>query len=473
MKIYRIPKPFIFIIFGASGDLAKIKIFPALYALAEQKRLPKDYYIVGFSRSAKTDAQFRKEFSQSVKAHHDGKVNKKILDTLLKQVHYFTGDYGKKEDYIEFRKHLKTLSGTNKITKIAYFSVPPFVFKDIIKNLGETRDSKNEDLRLVLEKPFGHNTLSARELFHHVGNYFSEDCVYLLDHYLGKSAVQSILNLRHNNRILNRMLKGPQISNIQITASEDQGIESRAGYFDKVGTFKDMIQSHLLQILALTSMSIPITDDGKSIHREKYSILSAIKFIESPRNIVLGQYEGYHKEKNIPQNSKTNTFAALRLFIDRETWYKVPIYVRSGKKLNEKHTYVTIELKKNEFQGRDSDPNRIIFELQPRERIIIKLVNQHGASMDYQDITTSDSIACEGDFCLPEHGLLLLDVIRNRKSNFLSFPEIIAAWRLSDQIENMIEKGKVKIEKYLDSSSGPKSQDKITAIDGFKWYDPH
>lgn len=473
MKIYRIEKPFIFIIFGASGDLAKLKIFPALYSLAEQKRLPKKFHIVGFSRTEKTDQQFQKEFAKSVKENHKGSVDKTILKELLKHVTYFTGQYKIKKDYFSFRQYLKKISGSDSISKIAYFSVPPIVFKDIIKNLGESKKLKKEDIRLVLEKPFGHDTMSAKSLFHFVGNYFDEESVFLLDHYLGKSAVQSILHLRHNNRILNKLIKGPEIANIQITAAESVGIQSRAGYFERIGTFKDMIQSHLLQILALTSMSIPITEDGKSVHREKYSILSAIKFIESPSNIVLGQYEGYRKEEGVAKNSKTDTFAALRLFIDRESWFKTPIYIRSGKKLNEKHTYVTIELKKNKFQSKDAEPNRIIFELQPKERILIKLINQHGTSMDYQDLTTADSIACTGDFCLPEHGLLLLDVIRNNKANFLSFPEIIAAWRLADKVDKCISKGKIKLEKYPQGSTGPKSQTRLTATDGFQWYDPH
>lgn len=468
MKIYRISKPFIFTIFGASGDLAKLKIFPALYALAEQKRLPKQFHIIGFSRTQKTDKQFQKDFEKSIKENYDGKVNAKILKDLLKHVSYFTGNYSKKDDFIEYKKYLKDLAGKEKITHVTYFSVPPVVFEDIIKNLGETT-AKSQDVRLVLEKPFGHDTMSARKLFHFVGTYFDESNVYLLDHYLGKSAVQSILHLRHNNRILNALIKGPEISNIQITASESVGIEDRAGYFEKVGTFKDMIQSHLLQILALTSMSIPITEDGKSIHREKYSILSALKFIESSRNIVLGQYEGYLKEKGVAKNSKTNTFAALRLFIDRESWYKTPIYIRSGKKLKSKHTYITIELKKNEFQDKHTRPNQIIFELQPNEQIKFKLVNQFGEDMEQYELTTGDSIACIGDFCLPEHGLLLLDVMKENKANFLSFPEIIAAWRLADQIDKCIRKGKIKLEKYKAGSEGPQSQHQLTKIDGFKW----
>ena len=473
MKLYKIEKTFALTIFGASGDLAKLKLFPALYSLAEQKRFPKNFYIIGYARSKKSRNQFQKEFEESIIKAHGKDLNKKILKELSDKVYYFQGQYDKKQDFQELNEYIKKLSNSKQITKLAYFSVPPTVFQDIIKNLGETKHSKNEDLRLIIEKPFGQDTHSAKELFHYVARYFEEENVYLLDHYLGKSAVQSILTLRHSNRLLNIMIKGPEIANIQITASEKVGVENRAGYFDQVGTIKDMIQSHLLQILALIAMSIPITEAPEGLHREKYSILSALKFIDSQKNIVLGQYDSYKKEADIPKNSKTETFAAMRLFIDRESWYKTPIYIRTGKKLKEKHTYVVIELKKFAFQPKTEEPNRLIFELQPDERINIRLVNKQGSSSHYQEISTADSMACEGDDCLPEHGLLLLDVMRKRRLHFLSFQEIIATWQIIDHILKFIAKNKSKLESYKDYSEGPDSQKKLTEMDGFQWFDIH
>lgn len=469
MKLYRIEKPFVLIIFGASGDLAKLKLFPALYSLMSQHRFPKDFYIVGYARSNKAEQEFHKEFEESIKKNYKEEISNQLLKQLSKNVSYFQGQYDKKTDFIKLREYLLKLTGKKNITTLAYFSVPPTVFKDIIKNLGETKHSKSEDLRLIVEKPFGNDTPSARELFHFVARYFEEDSVYLLDHYLGKTAVNSLLNLRHSNRLLNSMMKGPEINNIQITAFEKIGVSTRGSYFDQVGTIKDMVQSHLLQILALMTMSIPITENAESLHREKYSILSALKFTESKSNIVLGQYESYHKEKDIPKNSRTETFAALRLFIDRESWYKTPIYIRTGKKLNKKHTYVVVELKKFAFQPKNEEPNRLIFELQPEEKINIRLINRAGLAEHYQEITTSHSIACTGDDCLPEHGLLLLDVIRKRRVNFLSFPEIIATWELVDSITKFMQKNHIKVEKYKDYSPGPTSQNHLTEIDGFKW----
>lgn len=472
MQLFHIEKPFILTIFGASGDLAKLKLFPALYSLMEQHRFPKKFYIVGYARTPKTQKEFQKEFEESIIKSKGKDVDKKLLKALSGNVYYYQGQYDKKSDFVKFNAYLHELTGTNQIIKLAYFSVPPVIFKDIIKNLGETKQSKNEDLRLIIEKPFGEDTHSAKELFHYVARYFEEENVYLLDHYLGKSAVQSILNLRHNNRLLNLMMKGPEIANVQITAFEKVGVETRTGYFDQVGTIKDMVQSHLMQILALIAMSIPITESPEALHREKYSILSALKFIESSKNIILGQYESYKKEKGIPKKSKTETFAAMRLFIDRESWYKTPIYIRTGKKLHKKHTCVVVELKKFEFQPKDEEPNRLIFELQPNERVNIRLVNKQGSTSRYQEISTSDSIACEGDDCLPEHGLLLLDVMRKRRLHFLSFQEIIATWEIIDCILKFTQKNRIKLEIYKDYSNGPESQNNITKMDGFLWFEP-
>jgi len=471
MQTNKVKNPFIFTIFGASGDLAKLKIFPAIYKLLENKRMPKDFCIVGFARTKKERREFQEEFRQSLKTGIK-KIDSKLLKRLLEHVYYFQGQYDDVESYKEYSRFLRKLSNGQKWMKLNYFAVPPTVFKSIIENLGKTK-GKTEDMRLIVEKPFGTDSDSARQLFHFVGNYFDEGKVYLLDHYLGKFAVQSILNLRHSNRIINLMMKGPEVANIQITAFEDFGVENRFGYFNNMGAFKDMIQSHLLQVLSLVCMSIPITYSDASLHREKYSILSAIKFNNALKNIVLGQYETYTKElskEGFGTKSNTETFSAIRLFIDRESWYKVPIYIRTGKNLHQKKTYIVVELKKFAFQGRNEEPNRLIIELQPEPKINIQLSNQYGRE-EYESISPTHAIACIGDSCLPEHANLILDVIHERKMNFLSFPEVIASWRLADKIVRFMKSKNVKLYKYKNNSTGPKAQHRLTDMDHFKWFD--
>ena len=471
----KIPKtPFVLTIFGASGDLAKIKIFPAIYAMMEEETLPLKFKIIGYARTEKSQAAFRKEFAASVKKHAKQKVDPKILEKLLTHVHYFTGDYSTLGDYERFASFIEETAGKLNVLRLFYFSVPPTVFRPIIKNLGESRVSNHKkNVRLIIEKPFGQDTHSATDLYHFVSSYFDEEQVYLLDHYLGKSAVQSILHLRHSNRILNHMLKGKQISNIQITAFENIGIKDRVGYFDQVGILKDMVQSHLLQILALVTMSIPVTERAVSVQKEKYNILSALNFIASGENIALGQYASYRKNNEVPSSSSAETFAAVRLFIDRESWYGVPIYLRTGKMLNEKHTYIVIELKKFGFQKPSEDPNRVVIELQPNEKISIKLLNKHHGGRVTQDVITSAPIGCENEGCLPEHAMLLNDVLNADKTYFLTFPEIIAAWDVTDKIIARIRSKKIKAERYKDCSEGPKAQHDLPRCDGFDWYDLH
>jgi len=466
--------PFILTIFGASGDLAKLKIFPEFYDVFVQGKFPKKFAIFGYARTEMTREEFQQVFAESVREHVEA-VDEEKLSKLLEHVYYYSGQYDQLEDFNRFRDYIldECKVDCTKVPHVAYLSVPPVVFEDVIKNLAEARASQDEDIRLVVEKPFGESKKTAEELFHFVSNYFDEDQFYLLDHYLGKTSVRSILHLRHSNRILAHMMQGSEVANIQITKFEDFGVKHRAGYFDKVGIVEDMMQSHLLQILALVTMSVPVKMDAKSLQQEKYNILSAIDCPCDEKNVVLGQYKSYRKEGGVADDSQTETFAAIRLFLNRQDWYETPIYMRTGKKLNEDHTYVVIELKRFEFQPEDEEPNRVIIELIPEERINITLINKQEDVSQTQSIVTTDSIACDAEGCLPEHAVLLLDVLNKEKMHFLSFAEIIAQWEVIDQISELVAKHRVHIELYKDGSSGPESQNKLTDADGFAWYDVH
>lgn len=470
---------FILTLFGASGDLAKIKIFPSLYLLAKNNYLPNDYLIVGYARTELSRKQFQSIVRKSIKKHVKGYIDIKVLNDLLKHIDYYQGQYSEKESFVDYRKYLSKkrieLGGTGlkvKTPHIAYFSVPPVVFRDIAINLSNTRKSRNEDIRLVIEKPFGEDQKTAEALFHLVSNHYREDQFYLLDHYLGKNSVQSILHMRQANRILNNIIRGSQISNVQITAMESVGVENRIGYFEQVGIVKDVIQSHLLQVLALVTMNIPNAHQASSLQREKTHVLDSIDPACNPDDIVIGQYQSYKEKKDVPHKSRTETFAALRLFLDNQEWYKVPLYIRTGKKLNKKHTYAVIELKKFPFQGEDEAPNRVVIEFYPIPKISIFMINPQDRTKTYQEVSTSASIACESDGCLPEHADLILDVINKDKMHFLSFSEIIASWKVIDVIEKHIKKRKVKLHIYKDRTSGPEQQNKLPKRDGFEWYDP-
>ncbi|MEK6616272.1 MAG: hypothetical protein AABZ32_09205, partial [Bacteroidota bacterium] len=255
MKLTKIDTPFIFVIFGASGDLARIKLFPAIYELMHQRRFAKPFLIYGFARTTRSVQEFRSEFISSVRKKFGKETNEKVLEELVSHVNYFSGNYDNPSDYEKFFAQLAThqpdLGQTTPITLIAYYSVPPTSFNDITKNLAPFKEKYA--MHLVIEKPFGENEKSARDMLAIIEENFEEEDVYLLDHYLGKESVQSILSMRYTNSIINHLLKGELIKYIQINAFEPYGVKERGRYFDQVGIIKDMIQSHLLQLLALVT----------------------------------------------------------------------------------------------------------------------------------------------------------------------------------------------------------------------------
>ncbi len=475
MMLEKVNKSFNFILFGASGDLAYIKLFPSIYELVLQNRFNKSYSIVGFGRSDLTDLEFRKRIQKSLKEHVDKKIyDQKRVNEMLDRVFYHQGQYDKAGSYQLLAQKLLELQNGKKVYNLAFLAVPPSVFEPIIEGLNPIRKSLGE-LQVMMEKPFGNDRESAGELFKSITNRFKKEDLFLIDHYLGKAPIQSLLPLRYNNTILNLLLKGSAIANIQISALETVGVDERVGYFEKVGIVKDMIKSHLLQILALLTMSMPLHPDERSIRREKGNILSALKYSGSDCGAVLGQYATYRKQKDVAPDSDTPTFAAFKCTIDMTKWYKVPIYIRTGKKLTHKHTYIVIEFEKPPFkEGDDSlDANRMIIELYPQEQIQIRLVNDVGkVAPKSRELISHESLACMGEGCLPAYGRLILDAFLGHHNSFLSIDEIYASWHFVDELMTCFKKRKLPLVHYKDDSEGPKEQYELTKADGFEWYDP-
>lgn len=464
-----IHKQIILSIFGASGDLAKLKIFPAIYEMAMNSMLPEDFFLFGYGRTSKERSEFIEEFLQSIK-ESQLPFDKEIAGKLSDKIFYFSGNYDSTEDFSNYRKYIDQIVNNIDFAHIAYFSVPPFIFQSIAENLANTRKSPTEDIRLIIEKPFGGDKKTARDLYHFINRFFHEDQIFLLDHYLGKDEIDNLLHMRHANRILNSMIKGSEVANIQITASESIGVENRVSYFERVGIIKDFVQSHLLQILTLTTMHIPVSKESSSIQREKNAILSALTFPKRPNNIVIGQYSSYKDHDEVNKTSNTSTFAALRIMIDREDWYQVPIYIRVGKKLKRKHMYIVIELKKFGFQKDEHEPNRVMIELQPNSRITIQLLDKISKN-NYQTLKLSTDIPCDKRGCLSAHTVLLMNAFINDRSRFLSFSEVLSSWDLIDKIEKYIIDQKIEPIRYEDGSEGPDIHRLITENDNFEWYD--
>lgn len=468
VKFQKSESNFTLIIFGASGSLAKLKLFPAIYELLYEKRMPKDFKIVGYSRTKMSDEDFRKHFASAVRERAKN-FDEKILQELLKNVSYFSGSYNDENDYKSLREYLEKIEKNKNRIRVSYFSVPPSAFHDIFKNLGKVKlDTEKAKMRLVVEKPFGYDLKSAKKLKKSLYKYFKEDQFYLLDHYLGKEAVTNLLSLRYANSILTTLLNRNFVSNIQISAMESRDIEGRANYFDHVGNLRDMVQSHLLQIIAFLTMDLP-KDSIESLHYEKKKLLKSLRVLDH-KSIVRGQYNDYLKEDGVAKNSTTETFSAMKLEVRNSTWKGVPIYIRSGKALREQWTSIVIEFKK---RVANLAPNRILIQLQPFEKIeFYMLTKLGGKTFDFHEITTGRPIYCSGD-CLTEHGRLLLDVIEGKHELFLNFDEIFAAWKLIDPLQKICDKMKkknCKPESYMRGSLGPKSADKFLQKDGFEWF---
>ena len=470
MKLSKIENSFNFILFGASGDLAQLKLFPALYHLALQKRFPKSYAIIGYARSEFSEEEFRAHVEKSIRKHVEKNLlDETILSRFLRRIHYHQGAYDNEKDYGGLSQKLMSCHKGQLVYNLAFLATPSTTFQTIAKGLNHIRQNLGCEVELMLEKPFGHDRKSAGELFQAIMNHFDKKHLFLIDHYLGKDPVKSIFPLRYNNEILNLMLHGQAISNIQISALETLGTEDRAGYFDRVGIIKDMIQSHLLQVLALFTMSMPLRREVKSVRREKGDVLSALSYPKSQCGVVIGQYESYAKEEGVKKNSNTPTFAAVRCFIDLTQWYKVPIYIRSGKKLSHKHTYVVVEFTKPPYAPNDLQPNRLIIELHPEEKIQIQLINEIGERIVQS--YAQNSLACTGDECLPDYAGLILDAFTRRYESFLSIDEILASWYFVDSLYSCVDEQNIALATYKDGSNGPQSQHDLTKMDGFEWYD--
>jgi glucose-6-phosphate 1-dehydrogenase len=466
---------FTLIIFGASGSLARLKLFPSIYELAKEKRMPKDFKVVGYARSKMTQAAFKNLFEESVRTAVEH-VDEKALKLCLRNLQYFQGQYDEAKDYRALKSKLKSLEKSTSRVRIAYFSVPPSAFEAIFENLGDTNfNTRKAPLRLVIEKPFGTNLSSAKSLKKTLDKHFKPEQLFLLDHYLGKEAVSNLLSLRYANPILTNLMHRDYVSHIQISALEDRDIEGRANYFDNVGVMRDMVQSHLLQIMAYLTMYAPLEETAEAIHKEKARVLKSVKAMK--KSVVRGQYSGYKKEPGVPRDSQTETYAALKLCLDHPLWKKVPIYLRTGKALKQKWTGVVVEFKPRRAQRDHGDlpPNRLIIQLQPFEKIEFQLLTKLGGkTFDFHPITTGRPIYCSGD-CLTEHGRLFLDVVRGDHSLFLNFEEIFAAWSVIDPLQKVCDRMNRKHcepDTYRRGSFGPETANDLIEEDGFEWFNP-
>ncbi len=432
--------PLLLIIFGITGDLAHRKILPALYRLLERDDLPKKFAVIGVTRQAYSTDMLYSDFTE----RFDGNVDPVILDRLRSATSISTLDMTDSASYADLRDTVSSASAAlgEHTNRIYYLSIPAQAFSTVITHLGSAGHSErfaNESLppRLLIEKPFGYDTASAQLLVDAAANYFSESQLYRIDHYLAKETAQNILVFRFHNPLFRSIWNARHIDRIHITAYETIGIEGRGHFYEQTGALRDIVQSHLLQLMALITMEQPAKLDGENIRRSKRRLLESVSPIAA-ENVAMratrGQYDSYREEVDNP-SSATETFARLQLDIDNEQWRGTMIELEAGKALSSRESCITVH-----FRSMDdnTDSNTLIFRLQPQEGITLTLeAKTPGLSNDTQGVNMAfDYTESFGEARAEAYERVIVDAIRGDQSLFLSSEEVMACWKI---VENVLE----------------------------------
>jgi glucose-6-phosphate 1-dehydrogenase len=494
-RLPRIAGPCSLVIFGVTGDLARKKLMPAVYDLANRGLLPPGFALVGFARRDYSDQDFAQIVHDSVKEHARTPFREEVWEQLAEGFRFVQGELTDDAAFDRLRQTVDELDVTRGTggNHAFYLSIPPGLFPQVVQQLSEhglADEKPGSWRRVVIEKPFGHDLQSARELNRVVEEVFPPQSVFRIDHYLGKETVQNMLALRFANSMFEPVWNSHYVDHVQITMAEDIGIAGRAGYYDGIGAARDVIQNHLLQLLALTAMEEPVSFDAWSLRQEKKKVLAAVKLPERlDLHSARGQYaagwaggvkvKGYLNEDGIPESSGTETFAALRVDVDTRRWAGVPFYLRTGKRLGRRVTEVAVMFKRaphlpfNATETEELGQNALVMRIQPDEGITMRFgAKVPGTLMDIRDVNMDFAYGGSFTESSPEaYERLILDVLLGDPPLFPQHTEVELSWKILDPVIEFWD-AHGKPEQYTSGGWGPDSAHEMLARDGRAWRRP-
>ncbi|HLY30394.1 MAG TPA: glucose-6-phosphate dehydrogenase [Ktedonobacterales bacterium] len=497
MRATRTVQPCILVIFGATGDLTHRKLLPALYNLAIEQPLPAQFTVVGVARRPFSDDEFREQARESISSFSRRPLNPTIWENFAKGLFYCQSQFDEAAGYAKLGQLLDRLDqerGTQG-NRMFYLATPPSFYGtigELLSSSGVARHSGEATgwARLIVEKPFGHALASARALNQELNKGFTESQIYRIDHYLGKETVQNIMVLRFGNGIFEPIWNRQYIDHVQITVAESIGIEGRADYYEQAGAIRDMVQNHMMQLLALTAMEPPNTFEADIVRDEKVKALRAITPLidaEIASDTVRGQYgpgivvgdqvPGYRQEQNVSPTSRTETFVALKLFIENWRWAGVPFYLRTGKRLTKRVTEIAIQFKRPPYLlfqaagAQQLQPNVLSMRIQPNEGIsLLFSAKVPGQEMRLRTVNMDFLYGSSFGVEPPEaYERLLLDAMVGDSTLFTRIDETELAWTLVDTIVRGWEKMGTPIATYEPGTWGPKESDALIERDGRTW----
>ena len=487
LGVRRQPDPCALVVFGASGDLTKRKLLPALYSLAFRGLLPKRFAVVGVARSEQTTRQFVTAMRQAVKQFARDPFRTDVFESLAAGMRYVSTDFaddGGEDSVGQTLDELDEARGTGG-NRLHYLAVPPQAFPVVVREIGERREREGW-ARVIIEKPFGHDLASARELSASVKRWFAEDEIFRIDHYLGKETVQNLMALRFANGIFEPIWNRQMVDHVQITVAESMGIEGRAGYYEQAGVIRDIFQNHLLQLLALTAMEPPIDFSADAVRNEKVKVLRAMH-TPGPKSVVRGQYgrgwiEGeevlaYREEPGVDPRSLTDTYIAAKLYVDNWRWADTPFYVRAGKRLARRETTIAIQFKSaphppfESIAGDGLRPNVLLIHVQPDEGVSLAIgAKVPGAGMSIRTVHMDFLYGGAFREGVPEaYERLILDAMLGDATLFTREDEVEEQWKLVDAIVGAWGRDRPTFPDYAAGSWGPARSDELLHRDGRSW----